>query len=251
MNEMRRLVVLGASGGRPTAGQACSGFLLDCDGVRLVLDLGYATLPQLLTHVPAGDVDAVIITHEHPDHCVDLHGLFRVRRYTCPHAPRLPLYCPPGVLDRLAGLEPDVELGDLFDVRPLPGEYDLGAFRLVAEPLPHYVPTVGVRLTGDDLVIAYATDTGPHETLAEIGRDADLYVVDATERPGETETTDRNLLTAAEAGAWARRAGARRLLLTHLWPGTDPAASAARAAQAFRGPVDVAAQGMVVDLAVD
>ncbi len=240
--------MLGASGGRPAAGQACSGFLLEWDGVRIVLDLGYATVPQLLTHVPDGGVDAVVVTHEHPDHCVDLHALFRVRHYSCSDASRLPLYCPPGVLERLAGLEPDVDLSGVFDHRPLPGEYGLGPLRLTAMPLPHFVPTVGLRLVGNGVAVAYATDTGPHEALAEIGRDAELYVLDATDRPGETERPERNLLTAAEAGVWAQRAGARRLLLTHLWPGTDPVASARRARQAFLGPVEVATQGLIVDL---
>jgi ribonuclease BN (tRNA processing enzyme) len=245
---MRRLIVLGASGGRPTAGQACSGFLIDWDGVRIVLDLGYATLPQLLSHVSDGGVDAVIITHEHPDHCVDLHGLFRVRHYSFPDAPRLPLYCPPGVLDRLASLEPDVDLADVFDHRPLPGVHIVDPFQLTAVSLPHFVPNVGVRLTTAELVLAYATDTGPHTMLAELGRDADLYVVDSTDQPGETERHERNLLTAAEAGKWAQQAGARRLLLTHLWPGTDPVASVDRAQQSFTGPVEVATQGLVIDL---
>lgn len=231
------------------AGQACSGFLLEWDDTRIVLDLGYATLPQLLTHVPDGDVDAVVVTHEHPDHCVDLHGLFRIRYYDHPDAPRLPLYCPPGVLDRLAGLEPDVDLSDVFDHRPLPGTYVIGPFRLLAVPLPHFVPTVGVRFSSDGHAVAYATDTGPHNALADLGRDADLYVLDATDRPGETERPERNLLTAAEAGAWGQRAGALQLLLTHLWPGTDPAASTDRAQQAFTGLVEVATQGHIVNLA--
>lgn len=245
---MRRLVVLGGSGVRPTEEQGCSGFLLEWDGVQIVLDLGYGTLQQLLTHIPDGSADAIVVTHEHPDHCVDLHGLFRVRRYSYPRAPRLPLYCPSGVLDRLAGLEPDVDLDDVFEHRPLPGQYDLGSFRLVAEQLPHYVPTVGIRLEADGVVIGYATDTGPHGTLAELGRDATVYIVDATDRPGELDASGRNLLTAAEAGAWAQRAGARRLLLTHLWPGTDPTASAQRARRAFTGPIYVARQGLVIDL---
>lgn len=249
INDVRQLVVLGGSGGRPTASQACSGFLIDWDGVQIVLDLGYATLPRLLRHVSDGGVDAVIITHEHPDHCVDLHGLFRVRHYEHPGAPRLPLYCPPGVLDRLAGLEPDVDLTEVFDHRPLPGTYHVGPFRMAAVPLPHFVPTVGVRLTVNQTVVAYATDTGPHEALAELGRDADLYILDATDRPGETESAERNLLTATEAGAWAERAAARRLLLTHLWPGTDPAASVLRAQQSFSGRIQVASEGLAVDLA--
>ncbi len=245
---MRQVVVLGASGGRPTAGQACSGFLVEWDGARIVLDLGYGTLPQLLRHAPDGGVDAVVVTHEHPDHCVDLHGLFRVRHYRRPAAPRLPLYAPAGVLERLAGLEPDVDLADVFEHRPLPGTYDVGPFTLDASALPHFVPNVGVRLAAEGGVLAYATDTGPHETLAALGRAADLYILDATDRPGETERAERNLLTAVEAGEWAQRAGARRLVLTHLWPGTDPDLSVRRARRAFTGPTQVATQGLVVEL---
>ncbi|MDF8266516.1 MBL fold metallo-hydrolase [Luteipulveratus flavus] len=245
---MRRLVVLGASGGWAPAGQASSGFLLEWDGVRIVLDLGYATLPQLLARVPDGDVDAVLVTHEHPDHCIDLHGLFRLRHYGHPGAPRLPLYCPDGVLDRLAGIEPDVDLAAVFEHRPLPGEYDLGPLHLTALPLPHFVPTVGLRLVTEGLVLAYATDTGPDDALLDLGEGADPFVLDATDRPGETERPDRNLLTAAEAGTWAQRAGARSLMLTHLWPGTDPAASVDAARASFAGPVRVAARGLEVDL---
>ena len=105
---MRQVTVLGTCGAFPEPGRACSGFAVDWDGYRLVLDLGYATLARLLAHWPDGAVDAVAITHEHPDHCVDLHGLFRMRFYGGSGGPRLPLYCPPGVLNRLAGLEPDV-----------------------------------------------------------------------------------------------------------------------------------------------
>lgn len=248
MTPSRRLVVLGASAARPTSEQGCSGYLLEWDGVRIVLDLGYGTVQQLLTHVPDGAVDAVVITHEHPDHCVDLHALFRVRHYSYPQAARLPLFCPTGVLDRLSGLEPDVDLGAVFEHRPLPGRYDIGPFRLIAEPLPHYVPTVGVRLEGSGFVLGYATDTGPHVTLVDLGRDADLYIVDATDRPGELAATERNLLTALEAGDWAQCAGAKRLLLTHLWPGTDPEESARRAQRTFTGPIQVAYQGLVIDL---
>lgn len=85
------LTVLGGSGAYPEPGQACSGFLIDWDGFRVVLDLGYATLPRLLDHVPDADLDAVVLIHEHPDHCIDLHGLFRIRRHGGPTGRRLPL----------------------------------------------------------------------------------------------------------------------------------------------------------------
>ncbi|MGC4820837.1 MBL fold metallo-hydrolase [Micromonospora sp. DT63] len=245
---MRRVTVLGSSGGFPEPGRACSGFAVDWDGYRLVLDLGYATLPRLLKHWPDGAVDAVVVTHEHPDHCVDLHGLFRRRLYGAPGAPRLALYCPPGVLDRLGGLEPDVDLRAVFDLHPLPGAYRVGPFDLTGLALVHHVPNAGIRIEADGMVVAYSGDTGPTPLLAELGRDADLFIVEATDRGGETDGPTRNLMTSTEAGQWARRAGARRLMLTHFWPGNDRAAAVAAAQREFDGPVLAAGEDLAVML---
>ncbi|WP_325049500.1 MBL fold metallo-hydrolase [Saccharopolyspora rhizosphaerae] len=178
-----RVTVLGSCAAFPEPGRACSGFAVDWAGHRIVLDLGYATLPRVLEHWPDGRIDAVVITHEHPDHCVDPHGLFRARYFS--GGPRLPLYCPPGVLDRLAGVEPDVDLREVFDVRPLPGTYRWGPFELTGIALPHFVPSAGVRLSAGGATVAYTGDTGPAPELVELGRDADVFIVDATGRPGE------------------------------------------------------------------
>ncbi|MFI7034397.1 MBL fold metallo-hydrolase [Microbispora rosea] len=221
---------------------------MDWDGYRLVLDLGYATLPRLLAHWPDGAIDAVVITHEHPDHCIDLHGLFRMRLYGDTGAPKLPLYCPPGVLDRIGGLEPDVDLHAVFDVYPLPGSYRAGPFDLTGLSLPHYVLNAGIRLEAGGIALAYSGDTGPTPLLAELGRGADLFIVEATDRDGETSRPARNLLTSAEAGHWASRAGARRLMLTHFWPGNDRGASVAAAQLAFGGVVLAAEEGLKIPI---
>lgn len=235
----RRLTVLGGCGAYPEPGRACSGFLVEWDGFRLVMDLGYGTA----TRLPA--VDAVAITHEHPDHCVDLHALFR-RQYYGGAAARLPLYCPPGVPARLAGLEPDVDLLSVFDFHPLPGEYRVGPFELRGTTLPHHVPNAGIRLTADGCALAYTGDTGPTPLLAELGRDADVFIVEATDRPGPPTG---NLLTARAAGEWAQAAGAHRLLLTHFWPGNDREAARARAAETFPGEVLIADEDVTIPLA--
>ncbi|MEV4122081.1 MBL fold metallo-hydrolase [Micromonospora sp. NPDC049645] len=193
-------------------------------------------------------MDAVVITHEHPDHCIDLHALFRMRFYGQPGGPRLPLYCPPGVLDRLSGLEPDVDLHAVFDTRPLPGSYRVGPFDLTGFSLPHFVPNAGIRLQADGTALAYSGDTGPTPVLAELGRDADLFIVEATDYDGESGRPTRNLLTSTEAGLWAHRAGARRLLLTHFWPGNDRVAAVAAAQVEFGGAVLAAEEGLTLRL---
>jgi ribonuclease BN (tRNA processing enzyme) len=221
---------------------------VDWDGYRLVLDLGYATLPRLLMHWPDGRVDAIAITHEHPDHCIDLHGLFRMRFYGGSGGPRIPLYCPPGVLDRLQGLEPDADMESVFEVHPLPGTYRAGPFVLTGIPVPHFVPSTGIRLQAGRSVLAYTGDTGPDPVLADLGQDTDLFIVEATDREGETQQAVRNLMTSAEAGYWARRANVRRLMLTHFWPGSDRANASAVAAVEFGTDVLTAEEGLVVTL---
>ncbi|NKE57792.1 MBL fold metallo-hydrolase [Lentzea sp. PSKA42] len=235
------LTVLGSCGAYPEPGRACSGFAVEESGYRLVLDLGYGTLPRLLELWPSGP-DAVAITHEHPDHCADLHGLFRMYHYG--RRGRLPLYCPPGVLDRLQGLEPEVSLLEVFDVFELPGAWEAGPFKLTGVDLPHFVPNAGVRLEASR-VLAYTGDTGPSPALASLGRDADLFIVEATDRPGDTSDL---LMTSAAAGSWAEQAGARRLMLTHFWPGNDRLAAVTAAGESFSGEIFTASEGDVYAL---
>jgi ribonuclease BN (tRNA processing enzyme) len=224
-----RLVVLGSCGPWPEAGRACSGFVLEHAGVRVVMDLGYGTLTRLLELLGSsvGDgIDAVIVTHQHPDHMLDLHGLFRARWFGRPEAAAIPLYAPEGVVDRLCGLEEEEEavaaIRKVFDWHRLPsGPYAVGPFRLESQALPHFVPNAGVRLSANGLTVAYTGDTGPDSALVELGHEADLYIVEAMDRDQDPSTPpalrgSRMHLGAREAGEVAAAAGARRLLLTHF-----------------------------------
>ncbi|TLW93869.1 MBL fold metallo-hydrolase [Saccharomonospora piscinae] len=248
---MGELTVLGSSGAWPEAGRACSGFLFRDGGTRIVLDLGYGTVSRLLEHCPDGAVDAVVITHEHPDHCADLSALARVRHYRAAGEPRVPLYCPPGVLDVLTAAEPTIDPSAVFDVCPLDGRatWRIGeriADRIdaLAVPVPHHVPAVGVRLHGPSATVAYTGDTGPSDVLTELGAGADLFVAEATLT--DPEAPPARLLTAEQAAGAARAAGASRLLLTHFWPGADRADAVRRARAVFGGPVLAAHEGLVL-----
>jgi ribonuclease BN (tRNA processing enzyme) len=254
-----RLVVLGSCGAWPEPGRACAGFLLEKHGFRIVLDLGYGTLPRLLSvlgSVTAAGLDAVVATHDHPDHVVDLHGLFRARLYDGQREPRVALYAPEPVVERLVWLE-DTDRAtaeQIFAWQPLPAAaYDVGPFRLESFALPHYVLNAGVRLSSPGLTIAYTGDTGPDPALTEIGRDADLFIVDATDRyqqtgaPPNPQPPPMNM-TAREAGEAARAARAHRLMLTHFWPGNDRQRSRAAAAEVFSGAIFLADEEAVIEL---
>lgn len=253
-----RLVVLGGCGAWPEGGRACSGFVLEHDGARIVLDLGYGTLPRLLALLgssSADGIDAIIVTHKHPDHMVDLHGLFRARWFGRRGADAIGLYAPDGVLARMVALEDDgaEPVRQVLDWHPLPAApYQVGPFRLESVALPHFVPNAGVRLSAPGLTVAYTGDTGPDPALGELGRDADLYIVEATSRdqqPGVPPPAGPRMhLTAREAGQVAAAAQARRLMLTHFWPGNDRQASRAAATEAFTGEILLAEEGLEVPL---
>lgn len=241
-----KVTVLGSCAAWPEPGRACAGFLVEHAGFRLVLDLGFGTLPRLLALCPNGTVDAVVITHQHSDHCVDLNGLLRVRHYGERTLDRIPLYCPPGVAELVDSLEPEPRLTELFDVHELPGTHKAGPFELTSVELPHYVTNAGVRLHAAHRTVAYTGDTGPSELLAELGRKADLYIMDATLQ--HQPEGQRFVLSAEEAGYWAAQAQARRLLLTHFWPGNDRGVSLRQAAAHFTGELLAADEGLVIDL---
>jgi ribonuclease BN (tRNA processing enzyme) len=245
---MRHLRVLGGCGVWPEAGRAASGFLVVWDGFRIVLDLGYATFPRLITHCRADQVDAVVLTHGHADHCVDAHALYRARAYGGTRLPKVPLFCIEGVVERLAAFDPRADLHEVFDVFELPWPQRAGPFGIKGLELPHHVPNAGVRLATPGLTLAYTGDTGPDSALDELGAGADLFIVAATGQ-GPPRSAGRRLdLTAGEAGAWAASAGARRLMLTHFWPGSDRAVSVAEAAAAFPGEVLTAEENLLVPL---
>lgn len=254
-----QLVVLGSCGAWPEPERACAGFVLDHNGFRVVLDLGYATLPRLLTLTgsSAGDgIDAVVITHHHPDHAVDLHGLLRARWFGRRDAAPLPLYAPVEVIHLLTSLEDGDETAvrHVFDPHPLPAsDYRVGPFTLTSLDLPHFVRNAGVRLSAPGLTVAYTGDTGPTPALAELGRDADLFIVEASDRDQQPGTPPaprgpRRHLTAADAGRAAAAARAKRLLLTHFWPGNDRAATRDRAAATFAGQILLADEGLRIPL---
>jgi ribonuclease BN (tRNA processing enzyme) len=254
-----RLVVLGSCGSWPEPGRSCSGYVLEHAGTRIVMDLGYGTLPRLLDLLgtsAADGIDAVIVSHKHPDHMLDLHGLFRARWFCRRDAAAIPFYAPEGVLQRLINLEEDDAdaIRHVFDWHPLPAEpYEVGTFRLESWPLPHFVPDAGVRLSSPDLTVAYTGDTGPDAALAELGRAADLFIVEATDRNQQPHTPPGPpgkpmQMTARAAGEAAAAAGARRLLLTHFWPDNDREASRAAAERAYGGEVILADEGLEVGL---
>jgi len=238
-----RITVLGSHGTWPRAGGAASGYLLSQGDFHVWLDAGTGTLAKLQEHVDVFAIDAVVISHRHFDHFLDLYPYF-FARWSEGH-PRLPLYAPPGMFEHAMKLEDQLPLAfDPHDVDP-GGDFEVGPFRVHTAPMRHPVPTLGMRFTSNGTAFAYSADTGPSEELVGLARGADVLLSEATFLGPENPAPDFHL-TAGQAGDHAARAGVGRAVLTHIRPLNDRDAVRQEASAAFDGGIDLALEGMVV-----
>lgn len=244
-----RLTVLGRSTATPNPGEACSGHLIESRQTRVLVDIGPGVVAQLLTRMQPADLTALVISHMHPDHMLDLVTLRYAFPWVNPPPDRLVVFTPPGSTDQLLDLARGA--GDprffetTFDIREHDGAGELTFRELRLQPVEtqHYVPTWGFRMTDGDGTLAYSADSGPCDALLELARDADLFLCEAALQSPEDDPQPerRGHLTAAEAGGAARDAGARRLVLTHLQVADGEVDGPERAAaEAFGGPAEVA-----------
>jgi ribonuclease BN (tRNA processing enzyme) len=251
-----RITVLGKSPSWPDAGGACSGYLIQAGGYRLLLDCGTGVFAALREQIDYFSLDAVLITHMHSDHFFDLIPF----SYALTHSPRRAersapqLHVPPGareVLAAMVGAWGDPELVPrAFDLR----EYDpaaplaLGPLTAHLREVPHYTTTYAVRLTDATHRLTFSADCGPNDALIELARDCDLLLIEAThDQPGDPGEP-RGHLTAHEAGDHGRRAGARRLVITHFSDELDAEDLGAQASKGFGASVQIAQPGAVYEL---
>lgn len=235
------LTVLGCSGsyGAPR-GDACSGYLVQAGGRNIWCDCGNGTFVNLQRRIDPRDLDAVVITHSHPDHCVDIYGLHVAFGYGF-GIRDLPVYAPDDVEPKLRTLVSG--WNDVFAWNTVGdgSAAQVGDVALRFAQTDHPVPTVAVEFAHDGRRLVYTSDTGPKWSPEAFGPGADLVVIDASYLHADRRSPLH--LSAHEAGSIARDAAARRLVLTHLWPGIEAAESEAEGSDAFGDEVSVACVG--------
>lgn len=250
-----RLTIVGCSGSYPGPDSPASCYLLEADADgrtwRILLDLGNGALGALHKYVDPLTIDAVLLSHLHADHCLDLSGYYVMRKYHPTGAqPRIPVYGPEGTADRMArayDLPTDPGMHEEFDFRTWDGPIEIGPFAVTPIPVLHPVPAFGLRVTADGATVAYSGDTGPCPTLVDVARDADIFLAEASFRAGHTNPPDLHL-TGADCGEAAAHAGVRRLVLTHIPPWHDAADALAEAATTYDGPTELAVAGAVYEV---
>jgi ribonuclease BN (tRNA processing enzyme) len=258
-----RLTVLGKSPSWQDAGGACSGYLLEEDGTAVVIDCGNGVFGKLRQRIDYVDVDAVVISHLHADHFLDLVPFSYALTYAPRQQPvpvdRWPgtdnpacpeLHVPPGARDtfrRVVGAWGNDDLiENAFDLREYDpsSELEIGPVRVRFQPVPHFTETFAMAISSTDGSgrIVYGADSSPTDALAELASGADLILMEAT-LPRPERTGLRGHLTPSEAGEHARAAGAKRLVLVHISDELDADWARREAEESFGGPVEVAVEG--------
>jgi ribonuclease BN (tRNA processing enzyme) len=246
------LTVLGSQGTWPGPGGQTCGYLVTHEGFHLWLDAGTGTFARLQEHVGVDDIGAILVSHGHSDHFLDMIPAFYARHYGQIGDPGLPFYSPQGFADQVSMLVAeggrDV-MSEAFDFQWLMAgdQLEIGPFHVESFEMTHIgVYALGYRISADGVVLAYTGDTGPCDEAIQLGRDADLFLSEATYQ------NQSNLmpfhLSAAQAGELAKKAGADRLMLTHITPNLDPFVSLTEAAEVFDGTVEIATTGMMTEV---
>ncbi|HEY7875010.1 MAG TPA: MBL fold metallo-hydrolase [Actinomycetota bacterium] len=237
------LTVLGSSAMYATLERACSGYLVEVGGRRIWMDAGAGAWRNLLQHVDYPDIDAVILSHQHPDHTSDLFQAFHARNYgEASPLPPIPVWGPGATLDAVRAYVPSIE--ESFELNEVDegGSVDYAGATFRFTRMAHPVETLGVRVEAGDAVLAYSADSGTEADFDSLATGADLFVCEATFQDSDESWTGH--MAASQAAKVAASVGAGRLLLTHLPPGRDLGMSLAEAHAAAEGvPVQLADDG--------
>jgi ribonuclease BN (tRNA processing enzyme) len=247
-----RLTVVGMAGSFPGPDSPASCYLVEHDGHRVVLDLGNGAIGALQRYADPYDIDAVVLSHLHADHCLDLTAYYVMRKYRPQGpAPSIPVLGPTGTADRMAAaydLPDEPGMTGEFDFRDHLVEAEVGPFRITTAPANHPVEAYAIRVEAGGRSLVFSGDTGPTDDLVELSRGADVALFEASFLSRYENLPPDLHLTATQAAEHATRAGVGRLVLTHLVPWTSQDETREEAAAVYAGDLQLASPGLVVEI---
>ncbi|MGI6113190.1 MAG: MBL fold metallo-hydrolase [Mahellales bacterium] len=216
------ITVLGKFGPFPGSGGACSGYLLRSGGVNLLLDCGNGVLSRLQQICEITELSGIILSHLHSDHISDMmvlrYGLDILRKRGMWQG-RMPLFTPIRPEDEYKKLD----YNDVFSIMGIDDDMgiSLGGLSITFKRMQHPVPTLGVCVKEGSFKLVYSGDTAFSKDLVSFAKDADLLICDGCFLDQDKQGTNPPHMTAGEAGRTAREAGAKRLMISHLWYKND------------------------------
>ncbi len=246
-----QLTVLGSSGGCASPGNPASGYLITHDGTTIWCDAGSGTFMALMELIDPGDIDAIVVSHVHTDHCADVIAFYGYMAYGPSGAIPVPVYLPEGAIEPMAAFvraEGEHAFYLALDFRTV-GDGDesvIGDIAMSFASTHHSVPTIATRFTAGDRSLAYSADTGPGGGFPDLARGADLVLCEATGIGERGPQSYEYHLNAAEAGGLGAASGSGRLILTHVSPTVDARLAVAEAAVTYGSEPELAVPGLTV-----
>ncbi len=247
-----RLTILGTSAAYAPAGHACSGYLIEDDGAKVLVDCGSGTVSNLFEHLDPLLLDAIVISHLHFDHFLDIYPLHYYYRFNSPKGfqPK-PLFAPPGAHDHLlclfhGGGEEEFERYMRFEVLDDEASYTIGKLTVTFRRVTHAVDSYAMRIRGTRTLV-YSSDSEYDEGLLDLATGADMLLCEST-FAGRESGIGTSHFTAKEVARLATKAGVQATVATHFWPTTDRGKAAEEIAAGFDGPIEIAQEGLSVEV---
>ncbi len=248
------VTIVGCSGSFAGPSSPASSYLVRAEHAgrtwSVVLDLGSGALGALQRHIDPAAVDAVVVSHLHVDHCIDLCGLYVMLRYGPPGAAPvpcagMPVWGPSGTAAHLAAAygNPNVEdVPGVFDFRDVNDRVPIvvGPFRITPVRVEHPVEAYGYRVEANGRTLAYTGDTDACDQLNVLMTGADLVLADSAFVDGRDDVSGIHLSGRRAAEAAVAAGGVSRLMLTHLPAWNDPEVCRGQAARVWPGEVELA-----------
>lgn len=247
-DEKMKVTVLGFWGGYPEAGEATSGYLLEQEGYRLLVDCGSGVLSQLQEHMEIEELDGVILSHYHHDHIADIGVLQYARQILTLNGvemQELPIYghekdekhftaLTHGTYTKGVGYAPEKEL-------------KVGPFTITFKQTVHPVVCYAMRIEAGNAVLTYTADSSYEESFSQFAQNSNLFIVDCNGYAHQ-DMTKAGHMTSRECGKLAAQAGAKTLLLSHLPHFGDTSSLIEEAEKEFQGEVVLAETGLTFEL---
>jgi ribonuclease BN (tRNA processing enzyme) len=249
-----KVIALGSSAAFPGPGEACSGYLIEQTPVTLLLDMGTGVLSNLQKYSEVTQLSAIVISHMHPDHFLDLIPLRYALRYGNYNLKRkIKVFLPPGGLDILCQtVVPFAESESFFQSVFEMTEYNpsekliINGLSLSFTAVEHYIRAWGVTLKANNTV-AYSADTRLCPGIFEVARESDLFICNIG--PDAQNNVDINgHLSPQQAGLISSKAGVKRLWISHLWPGSNPQRIMQETSAEFKGTIAITRPGLKLEL---
>lgn len=244
------LILLGTSAAYPTVERASSGYLVRDGETNILVDMGSGTVRNLMRWMDPLSLDAVIISHLHQDHFIDIYPLYYYLAYHKSQKFPIDVYAPAGTREFVLQIFPPgsgSKFDSLFNFHPLADRavFRIGSFGCRSIAVKHNMPTFGQRISQNGHVVAYSSDTAFDDALFDIADESDVFICEATKKEDYKDVLH---LTAGQAGMIASKAGAKKLVLTHIWPDFDPDHQKRAAAKEYSGPIVIAEDNLQIPI---